>query len=63
MYKIENEELLAEFELHGAPFVCIEPWYGIADSVDSTGDLKNKEGIIRLKSGKEFSCQHSIEIK
>ena len=47
----------------GAPFICIEPWYGIADSVDSEGDLKNKEGIIRLKKEAEFSCQHSIEIK
>lgn len=70
---LSNDELKLNFEsfpylgiwskAEGAPFICIEPWYGIADSVDSTGDLKNKEGIIRLKSGKQFSCQHSIEIK
>ncbi|MEI3796966.1 MULTISPECIES: aldose 1-epimerase family protein [unclassified Chitinophaga] len=31
-----------------ADFVCIEPWCGIADSVDATGELEGKEGINRL---------------
>lgn len=32
----------------GAPFVCLEPWCGIADSVDASGRLEDKEGIVRL---------------
>ena len=28
-----------------APFVCIEPWLGIADSENSNGDITAKEGI------------------
>lgn len=32
------------------PFLCLEPWDGIADSIDSTGELTNKEGIKSLKS-------------
>jgi galactose mutarotase-like enzyme len=31
-----------------ADFVCLEPWYGIADSVDSSGELQDKEGIQNL---------------
>lgn len=32
------------------PFICLEPWDGIADSVDSTGDLTSKEGIKTIES-------------
>jgi galactose mutarotase-like enzyme len=34
-----------------APFVCIEPWAGIADSVDHDQQLAQKEGINILKPG------------
>ncbi|SEW40970.1 aldose 1-epimerase family protein [Chitinophaga arvensicola] len=37
-----------------ADFVCIEPWCGIADSVDATGALEEKEGINRLEPGRLF---------
>lgn len=47
----------------GAPFVCIEPWYGIADTESSTGNFKEKEGILRLKPGKEFSCEYKITVE
>ncbi len=46
----------------GAPYVCIEPWFGLADSVDATGILSDKEGIIALEAGKGFQRQHSILI-
>jgi galactose mutarotase-like enzyme len=47
----------------GAPFLCIEPWYGIADYVDFTGDITVKEGILSLKPSCEFNCQYSIVIE
>ncbi len=28
----------------GAPFVCIEPWHGIADTAGFAGDFKDKLG-------------------
>ena len=31
-----------------ADFVCLEPWCGIADSIDSSGELQEKEGIENL---------------
>jgi galactose mutarotase-like enzyme len=44
------------------PFLCIEPWYGIADTVGFDGDLTRKEGIRHLERGEEFECRYSIEI-
>jgi galactose mutarotase-like enzyme len=41
-------------------FVCLEPWYGITDSVNASGDLNTKKGIIELQSGKKFECNFSI---
>jgi galactose mutarotase-like enzyme len=37
-----------------AEFVCLEPWCGIADSVDTDQQLINKEGIIELPSTEQF---------
>jgi galactose mutarotase-like enzyme len=44
-----------------ADFICLEPWHGIADSINSDQQLKNKEGINRLQPGKEFYCDFTIE--
>jgi galactose mutarotase-like enzyme len=38
----------------GADFVCIEPWCGIADSVDSNQQWTTKEGINRLEARGTF---------
>lgn len=37
-----------------ADFVCIEPWCGIADSVDTDQQLIHKEGIQQLAAGSVF---------
>ena len=37
-----------------ADFVCIEPWCGIADSVDTNQQIKDKEGINKLNAGEIF---------
>jgi galactose mutarotase-like enzyme len=44
-------------------FVCLEPWYGIADNINSSNDLNGKEGIIQLSSYKSFEAEFNIEIK
>lgn len=41
-------------------FVCIEPWWGIADSENSTGFIKDKKDISRLRCGDEFSANFDI---
>lgn len=44
-----------------APFICIEPWYGRCDSVDFTGEFKEREWGQQL-SGAVFETQYRITI-
>lgn len=44
----------------GAPFICLEPWHGIASNVGDTGELTQKEGIIRLAAKQEFNCSYLV---
>lgn len=37
-----------------APFVCIEPWQGIADYVSHNGAIEHKKGIVWLDSKEEI---------
>ncbi|MFD1096462.1 aldose 1-epimerase family protein [Salegentibacter chungangensis] len=46
----------------GAPYVCIEPWLGIADVEGTDQNLKTKEGIIELESGEDFEAAYTISI-
>jgi galactose mutarotase-like enzyme len=41
-------------------FVCLEPWYGIADRADTSGELRQKEGMMSLEAGKEFTRSYSV---
>lgn len=46
----------------GAPFVCIEPWYGHADFEDFDGELKDKAGIEKLQIGQKFNSSYTLTI-
>lgn len=46
-----------------APFVCIEPWYGIADTYDNTGNFKEKFGINMLEAGETFQAEYIMKFK
>ncbi len=46
---------------NGANFVCLEPWCGIADSVHTKGEIKDKEGINILRPGAVFNKSWSVE--
>ncbi len=43
-------------------FVCIEPWYGIADSVTSSQQLPEKEGIQKLEADQEFEAKWNVQL-
>lgn len=43
-----------------APFVCLEPWCGIADSVHHNQQLTNKEGIITLQPNEHWERSWSV---
>lgn len=46
----------------GAPYACIEPWYGLADYEDFEGELPEKDGIQALAAGEAFDCQYSVRV-
>ncbi|MFZ6025597.1 MAG: aldose 1-epimerase family protein [Bacteroidota bacterium] len=45
-----------------ADFVCIEPWCGIADSINTSGRLEAKEGIHHLSVGESFQRSWSVQV-
>jgi galactose mutarotase-like enzyme len=45
-----------------SPFVCIEPWHGIADFSNHTKEFTQKKGIIKLSPSMIFECNFVIEI-
>lgn len=44
----------------GAPFLCLEPWDGIADHQDHDYNFLKKEGIIQLNSSESRSFDYQI---
>lgn len=46
----------------GAPFVCIEPWLGCADSVGKPVDFSQKELIQRIEVGGVFEATFTIRV-
>ena len=47
----------------GAPYVCLEPWYGVNDGREVKNDISEKRGIQKLEKGGEFSFSWTAEIK
>ena len=45
-----------------APFLCIEPWCGLADNRNHNGDIFEKEGINLLQPQETFSRTIKIEL-
>ncbi len=44
-------------------FICLEPWFGIADNENTNGKLREKEGIIAIKPYQIFETFYKIMIK
>lgn len=45
-----------------APYICIEPWFGYADTITNSGELVDKEGIQIIGINEQFQSEYSIEI-
>lgn len=50
----ENFPYFGIWAAKNAPFVCLEPWCGIADSVNTSQELTEKKGMNVLTSGADF---------
>ncbi|MDB6105495.1 MAG: Aldose 1-epimerase [Gammaproteobacteria bacterium] len=46
----------------GAPFICIEPWQGIADEAGFSGDFRTKLGVFTLAPGAAQSLTMHISL-
>ena len=46
----------------GCPFVALEPWCGIADTVDCDGIFEHKPGIISLEPGQSIAKTLNIKV-
>jgi galactose mutarotase-like enzyme len=44
----------------GAGFICIEPWQGITDPADFSGDIRQKPGIFQVAPGATHSMAMTI---
>ena len=45
-----------------APYVCLEPWWGVNDNYDKKSDFSQKRGIMSLEPKAEKSFNWNVEI-
>lgn len=62
-FSFENFPYFGIWAAKNAPFVCLEPWCGIADSVNHTNILKEKEGINELVPSESFERSWGVTIE
>jgi galactose mutarotase-like enzyme len=46
----------------GAPFICIEPWFGMADVIGHDQDIMQKKGMLMLEPQMTFTSEYMIKI-
>lgn len=56
----EGFDYLLLWTIPGAEYICIEPWCGIPDYVNSEYDITQKAGIIKVKKGETSVKTHSM---
>ena len=61
-FKFEGFPFFGIWAAKDAPFVCLEPWCGIADNIHHDYQLKNKEGINQLAIGAKWKRTWSVEL-
>ncbi len=61
-FSFPNSDLFGIWTKPGAPFICLEPWQGWADSIDSTGDFIQKDHQTELAPGHTHAFDYSMEV-
>ncbi|MBK7636054.1 MAG: aldose 1-epimerase family protein [Saprospiraceae bacterium] len=59
-FTFHNFPFLGIWTKPGAPYLCLEPWQGIADSIYHNGDFTGKEGILTLDPKNTFQCGYRV---
>jgi len=60
--QFDNFPNLGIWTKNNAPFLCIEPWAGYSDTIHSSGNIVEKEGIQLLEAHQVMQYNFSIEI-
>lgn len=47
----------------GAKYVCLEPWCGYPDTVNSDGDFTKKDSVVKLGKGSLYALSHTISFE
>ncbi len=61
-FRFEGFPYFGIWAANDAPFVCLEPWCGIADNIYHDYQLKKKEGINQLAAGANWKRTWSVEL-
>lgn len=61
-FKWYNFSSLAFWKPINAPFLCIEPWNGMADIEGFDDEFSKKSGAINLSPNKTFDCHYSMRL-
>lgn len=59
--RFENMHQMGFWQPKGAPFICIEPWRGLAEPDGYAGEFKDKTAVVHLPQGQRFACKLIIE--
>jgi galactose mutarotase-like enzyme len=59
---LRNHPHLGLWSKPGAPFVCIEPWYGFDDASNSDGIFENKPNMLTLEAGNTFQTGYAVRV-
>lgn len=57
-----DSPILGLWQKPGAPFLCIEPWQGIADPADWDGDFRVKPGVVELAPNASRSFRMDVRV-
>jgi galactose mutarotase-like enzyme len=61
-FKFDGFPYFGIWSAKDAPFVCLEPWCGIADNIHHDYQLTQKEGINTLSAGENWQQTWSVEL-
>ncbi len=63
IFEYQNFPYFGIWAAPNAPFVCLEPWCGVADNEGFEGELAEKEGINCLKPLQEFKREFFVSFE
>lgn len=58
-----DTSMLGIWQKPGAPYLCIEPWQGIADPVGYDGDFRDKPGVVLLPPGEARRFRMDVAVR